>query len=144
MTPAERAADLVAWLQAQSEITGYEPQRERLRAWTATVVELVAASAAAVSPDCEALAGAWIARQWGRTVRDAPQLTADLASLLRRALEDDRRARPLGCPGCCHDCLEATGGQCRAHMPPECTCYELHGAGGGHQPGCPLHGRPTP
>ena len=33
----------------------------------------------------------------------------------------------------CQDCLDATGGQCRAHQVTECTCYEIIG---GHQPGC--------
>ena len=42
------------------------------------------------------------------------------------------------CPRCapeliCPDCLSATGGICRAHQEPECTCYEITG---GHQPGC--------
>jgi hypothetical protein len=36
-------------------------------------------------------------------------------------------------PGECRDCANATGGVCRKHQQPECTCYELTG---GHQPGC--------
>jgi hypothetical protein len=67
---------------------------------------------------------------------------------------------PGQCPGCdapvadghrfcaeccpqeyCQSCKDATGGQCSEHQEPECTCYELHGANGGHQPGCRFHGR---
>lgn len=37
--------------------------------------------------------------------------------------------------GPCLTCEEATGGVCRRHAKPECTCYE---AEYGHQPGCAL------
>jgi hypothetical protein len=33
----------------------------------------------------------------------------------------------------CRDCADATGGVCKRHQEPECTCYEVTG---GHQPGC--------
>lgn len=39
----------------------------------------------------------------------------------------------------CAACIEATGGACRAHQEPECTCYELTG---GHQPGCYFNRKP--
>ena len=48
-------------------------------------------------------------------------------------------SRALYCSQDCHDhatcqaCKDATGGVCRAHQEPECTCYELTG---GHMPGC--------
>jgi hypothetical protein len=38
----------------------------------------------------------------------------------------------------CEDCRNATGGECRAHYTPECTCYE---AMPGHEPGCPMRRR---
>jgi hypothetical protein len=41
----------------------------------------------------------------------------------------------------CVECLDTTGHQCLDHHEPECTCYELHGAHGGHQPGCRFHGK---
>ena len=37
----------------------------------------------------------------------------------------------------CKACKDATGGQCREHQEPECTCYEIIG---GHQPGCAFYG----
>lgn len=45
----------------------------------------------------------------------------------------------LGCSNCCPDCADATGGVCRAHQQPECTCYE---AGPGHMPGCAFNRPP--
>lgn len=39
----------------------------------------------------------------------------------------------------CRDCADATGGVCKRHQEPECTCYEMTG---GHQPGCDFNGRP--
>ncbi|HEY2510149.1 MAG TPA: hypothetical protein VGI39_04815 [Polyangiaceae bacterium] len=46
------------------------------------------------------------------------------------------KAPPPGCPYCCVACQSATGGQCRDHVEPECTCTELTG---GHMPGCPMY-----
>jgi uncharacterized protein (DUF433 family) len=46
-----------------------------------------------------------------------------------------------GCPWCCADCEAATGGQCKQHYQPECTCYEPVF---GHAMGCYFYGRKPP
>lgn len=52
------------------------------------------------------------------------------------------------CPDCtclpqytCEACLSSTGGSCREHQEPECTCYEITG---GHMPGCAFNRPPAP
>lgn len=60
---------------------------------------------------------------------------------LRAALSQSAPAPSTLTPGAagetCQDCLSATGGVCRAHQEPECTCYEVtHG----HQMGCAFYG----
>ncbi len=42
-------------------------------------------------------------------------------------------------PRFCPACQDATGGVCREHRQPECTCYEQYG--GGHQAGCDFYVR---
>lgn len=49
---------------------------------------------------------------------------------------DDICADCLEAGADCKDCQDATGGRCRRHWEPECTCYEMTG---GHQPGCPMN-----
>jgi hypothetical protein len=75
-------------------------------------------------------------RHFGRIGYECPSLEEQWATEAKRAAMDAADAIELPDPfgPDCTDCQAATGGVCREHQEPECTCYELTG---GHMPGCP-------
>lgn len=89
----------------------------------------------------ERLLESYLRQAWNSLSPDGVPLDSCVVNeaALTALLDDyDLRGKALeaaGCPNCCDACESATGGVCRRHQQPECTCYE---ALGGHQPGCPM------